>query len=180
MSCVFLVVKGEVANDGFHDSILGSNPLKVPTLVCFLFTFLHRSFCCRYHFLGNAFGEPLKGCWHLTVISQQTIYGKTRGKDVCNQARFEDAVGIFPEFIDGHLSLSTRCGTSRCGWADHQVKCILLGEQIICCSEQTETTAGIGERLKVILLKFPRDVLKETCDLMNLFLFFTWIFCVHP
>jgi len=24
------------------------------------------------------------------------------GKDVCNQARFEDAVGIFPEFIDGY------------------------------------------------------------------------------
>ena len=24
------------------------------------------------------------------------------GDDVCNQARFEDAVGIFPEFIDGH------------------------------------------------------------------------------
>ena len=24
-----------------------------------------------------------------------------RGEDVCNQARFEDAVGIFPEFIDG-------------------------------------------------------------------------------
>ena len=25
------------------------------------------------------------------------------GQDVCNQARFEDAVGIFPEFIDGNL-----------------------------------------------------------------------------
>eukprot|EP00913_Durusdinium_trenchii_P019028 g17883.t1 len=24
------------------------------------------------------------------------------GEDVCNQARFEDAVGIFPEFIDGY------------------------------------------------------------------------------
>ena len=36
------------------------------------------------------------------------LAGPPRGEDVCNQARFEDAVGIFPEFIDGHSSIKER------------------------------------------------------------------------
>merc|ERR550537_211241 len=38
------------------------------------------------------------------VRDSRKIIGKYNltGEDVCNQARFDDAVGIFPEFVDGY------------------------------------------------------------------------------
>ena len=40
---------------------------------------------------------------HTLSLHCQPAWRLVPGQDVCNQARFEDAVGIFPEFIDGNL-----------------------------------------------------------------------------
>ena len=42
-------------------------------------------------------------------LKPQTSKLTRKGEDVCNQARFEDAIGIFPEFIDGRLVQKPGC-----------------------------------------------------------------------